>query len=586
MLFHSPPTRGRHVMATARGGDSLDSTKLHRTKTLAALLPLIRKLCMTEASQDPPQLTQCTSEAELRHVAGQQTTVEWDCSRWERDVEEGSRRLAMAHSEIRRLTDELESAHMTQRTYEPELQAAQQEVEQLRHEVEKLKKYEIVELRKAKELNDRLDIEIRALRDRVRSLDAEKRSLQNSVVSLQEKLEKQESSLQEHPHPTQLVQVASLQREVEQLKSALQEQQHVAEQQILILQVQAHQAHESAECQATELSERKETCRDFQNKMTIQSGWLSAKESEIHSLKHQLDKSQKELSALITIICGKDNHLQHQQGGKHNVSDSQHGDNTHDQSQHLLPNRENPLQKDCPDYQEVLNTLFDNQDKCETLEKEICETLKCLDKERSKCHEMKEKHKARLCRAKQKFDDETTWRDEKIKNLERELSLCSHSLAKEKELNQSITVENDKLLVERRKLLRQLSEEEENKMHSLEMQNKELRTKIGTMSKQFAALDHNLQNVHSLHFAEELKKIFTSFPVPALSGKKTELPEDQDVLDNNQARNTMSSSPHLVTPGPLSGSVELGYLNVTSTQSCSDPSALPDSISSSDSTFC
>lgn len=48
----------------------------------------------------------------------------------------------------------------------------------------------------------------------------------------------------------------------------------------------------------------------------------------------------------------------------------------------------------------------------------------------SKYHEMKEKHKAKLCRAKQKLDDETTWRDEKIKNLERELSLCSHSLAK------------------------------------------------------------------------------------------------------------------------------------------------------------
>lgn len=43
---------------------------------------------------------------------------------------------------------------------------------------------------------------------------------------------------------------------------------------------------------------------------------------------------------------------------------------------------------------------------------------------------MKEKHTVKLCRAKQKFDAETTWRDEKIKTLERELSLCSHSLAK------------------------------------------------------------------------------------------------------------------------------------------------------------
>lgn len=39
----------------------------------------------------------------------------------------------------------------------------------------------MVELRKAKELNDRLDLEIRALRNRVRSLDAEKMSLEKTV---------------------------------------------------------------------------------------------------------------------------------------------------------------------------------------------------------------------------------------------------------------------------------------------------------------------------------------------------------------------------------------------------------------------
>lgn len=56
-------------------------------------------------------------QAEARHLAGQASSVERECSRLERDLEEGSRRLAMAHSEIRRLTDELESAHLTQRAY-------------------------------------------------------------------------------------------------------------------------------------------------------------------------------------------------------------------------------------------------------------------------------------------------------------------------------------------------------------------------------------------------------------------------------------------------------------------------------------
>lgn len=56
-------------------------------------------------------------QAEARHLAGQASRVESECSRLERDLEEGSRRLAMAHNEIRRLTDELESAHLALRAY-------------------------------------------------------------------------------------------------------------------------------------------------------------------------------------------------------------------------------------------------------------------------------------------------------------------------------------------------------------------------------------------------------------------------------------------------------------------------------------
>ena len=56
----------------------------------------------------PPQV-------ELRPGSGLGVEREW--ARLERDLEEASRRLAMAHREIRRLTDELESARMTQSAY-------------------------------------------------------------------------------------------------------------------------------------------------------------------------------------------------------------------------------------------------------------------------------------------------------------------------------------------------------------------------------------------------------------------------------------------------------------------------------------
>lgn len=95
----------------------------------------------------------------------------------ERDLEEASSRLAMAHKEIRHLTDELDLARKVQNLSVPDLQKTGEEVEQLKQEVDKLKQCDMMELQKAKERNERLDVEIRALRDRVRSLDTERRTL-------------------------------------------------------------------------------------------------------------------------------------------------------------------------------------------------------------------------------------------------------------------------------------------------------------------------------------------------------------------------------------------------------------------------
>ncbi|KAK2861956.1 hypothetical protein Q5P01_001489 [Channa striata] len=343
--------------------------------------PWKRLFGIHKASQSKPV------SAEVRYLTGQSSILERERSCLERDLEEGSRRLAMAHSEIRHLTDELESAHLTQRTYEPELQAAQQQVEQLEREVEKLKKYEIVELLRAKELNDRLDLEIRSLRSRVRSLDSERKSLQHVVVCLH--------------------------KEVEQLKSDLQQLQNVR-----------------GQTQAAELEQNNTTCRTLKEKLTTQIKCLTEKDENVVYLQSEVDLPESALQ---------------------------------EPQQKVQVNQASEKAKECPECQEAARTLFSTQHECQTLKKEICETLKCLDKERSKNHEVKEKYKAKLCRAKQKLHNETMWRDEKIKNLERELSLCSHSLSKQKDLVTRITLENEKLLVERRRLLLQLNEEEHSK---------------------------------------------------------------------------------------------------------------------------
>ncbi|KAM4610862.1 uncharacterized protein ccdc30 isoform 2-T2 [Polymixia lowei] len=104
--------------------------------------------------------------------------------RLERDLEEASARLAMAHQDIRRLTNELDVARNNNLELSgPELERTGQEVENLRKEVDKLKHCDMVELQRAKERNERLDGEIRVLRERVRTLDSEKKHLLEMVAN-------------------------------------------------------------------------------------------------------------------------------------------------------------------------------------------------------------------------------------------------------------------------------------------------------------------------------------------------------------------------------------------------------------------
>ncbi|XP_053339843.1 cytospin-A isoform X2 [Clarias gariepinus] len=97
---------------------------------------------------------------------------EW--SLLERDLDEASTRLNLAHKEIRRLTDELESAHLTKSIFESELHEAQEEAEQLSREVEKLKlRDNLVEVQAVKEMNEVMDSEIHHLRDSIHTMQAQ-----------------------------------------------------------------------------------------------------------------------------------------------------------------------------------------------------------------------------------------------------------------------------------------------------------------------------------------------------------------------------------------------------------------------------
>ncbi|XP_030278408.1 coiled-coil domain-containing protein 30 isoform X4 [Sparus aurata] len=126
--------------------------------------------------------------------------------RLERDLDEASRRLSMAHQDIRRLTNELDAAKNN--NLDPsgfELQGTLQEVVNLRKEVEKLKRSDMIKLQRAKEQNDRLDVENRALRERVRTLEFEKNNLldQSADQDVVAKEDQKDQSISSDPQNSQ-----------------------------------------------------------------------------------------------------------------------------------------------------------------------------------------------------------------------------------------------------------------------------------------------------------------------------------------------------------------------------------------------
>ncbi|NXR31483.1 CCD30 protein, partial [Zosterops hypoxanthus] len=78
-----------------------------------------------------------------------------------------------------------------------------------------------------------------------------------------------------------------------------------------------------------------------------------------------------------------------------------------------------------------------------------------------KYNEMQLRHKDKIRRAKETFIHEVKQRDSRIKQLENELSESKLQVEKGKVLVAQITAENEKLLQERRRLLRKISDQEE-----------------------------------------------------------------------------------------------------------------------------
>ncbi|XP_040901819.1 coiled-coil domain-containing protein 30 isoform X2 [Toxotes jaculatrix] len=167
--------------------------------------------------------------------------------------------------------------------------------------------------------------------------------------------------------------------------------------------------------------------------------------------------------------------------------------------------------------------LAASQQECERLQGEMQQVLLQLDTHVRKYNEKQSQHKAKLRQAKQVFLKATAQRDHTIQKLENDLVLASSLSLKEKERIHTVMEENEKLLEEKRELLRKISEAEEmgskgmrtastvqHRVNVLEVENRQLQDRTLKLSNQVSSLERALRNVQSFYSLENAKKVHPS----------------------------------------------------------------------------
>ncbi|XP_067244923.1 coiled-coil domain-containing protein 30 [Chanodichthys erythropterus] len=451
----------------------------------------------------------------------------------ERDVDEASARLAMAHKEIRRLTDELESAHLTQKAYEPELQEAQMEVEHLRHEVEKLKRCEVAELRKTKEINEKQEEELCHLRLAVKRLQEERASL---------------LEMEEAPDSTskgkKLQEVDIHKRCLDEMQERLimlQDLTQVTLKLRMEFEMEAdlrRRAVDECEEQKRKRTDAEQLVRDFQNlcekqaddyrtsvgslQVEIRDLVSKVRELEVQDVERQCDKHLKQLSSLDDEVRRLKFDLQEEQQKTkqltkttqmeidqaralvqvfallHQSQEVQLQQDAEEQKsllkelqgiqnilstteQELLSQRRNntQLQNSISDVEQenlrlqqdindLRNRLTSSQQETDALRTELQLALVSVDAEKSKYNDKRIHYKNKLSRARGVYLRETGWRDEKIKELEKEIFILRKQEEKTSRMMTMVTSENESLLQKNRDLLLQLHDFEEAQKNALD----------------------------------------------------------------------------------------------------------------------
>ncbi|KAM4737342.1 uncharacterized protein ccdc30 isoform 2-T4 [Anableps anableps] len=421
-------------------------------------------------------------------------------------------------------------------------------------------------------------------------LGAELKQAQSKLVQVEQKLQTRDAEcerLQQKVRELELQLIrsstnssatASLQEELQAERARL----IAADKKVLELQLQLKNAQHQLrveEARSGESSRLERDSRDLSDTLSA----LRAQQQEEHISRKLLEQREEELQQQVRSLRLKEASL------NRTNTELSHRVQQLDTRLSILEAELNKTREEAKTSQKsnhkLQEELVASQQECEKLQEELQQVLLQLDARIRKYNEKQSQHKTKLCQAKQVFLKAMAQRDSTIQKLENDLTLASSLSCKEKERIKAVTLANEKLLEEKRELLRRISEAEDmgskgmrtastvqHRVNVLEVENRQLQDRAMKLSNQVSSLERALRNAESFYSLENAKKVlppggFTEGVLHASALSLTSGPCDHvDILD---AICCAKVSKHVVLDGRRTSistqqPSEQGYLNLTS----------------------
>ncbi|KAB1268872.1 Coiled-coil domain-containing protein 30 [Camelus dromedarius] len=422
------------------------------------------------------------------------------------------------------------------------------------------------------EENIKMKIELKQAREKLldstktcSSLTAEWKHCQQKIKELELEVLKQAQSIKSQNN---------LQEKLAQEKSKVAD----GEEKILDLQQKLEHAHkvcltDTCILRRKQLEERIKEAMENEAKMKQQY-------EEEQQKRKLLDQNMNELQKQVKLLQDKENQLE--------MTSSQQQSTIQQQEAQLkqLENAKRTSNEHLKSNQELSEKLSRLQQEKEALHQEYRKVLNQLDVHVRNYHEKHHHQKAKLRRIKDRLVHEVALRDDRIKQLENETRALWQQVEKEKVFQDQVIAQNDILLLEKSKLLEQLTEQEE-LIHSnkgvissvqsrvllLDKENKQLQENSLQLVQQVGLLERIIRSIQirrgeettisDIPGSEALNKIV---PLPNSSFSGTDLVESAGSLQEAEEH---KSEEAMANPKSLKSLLrsqisEAGYINVAS----------------------